>query len=273
VAGSAVRNLPELCGYYPQFPASSPYVTAVGATNGPQAGRPEVTCQSNENGALITSGGGFSNVYKLPYFQTDVVATYFATVSGTFRDPVTGYGTGRAFPDVSLLGHAYVVVANGLEVHVDGTSASSPVMAAFASLVNAHRKENNLPTLGWFNPTLYHYYESFINDIDAGNNNCTAGPVCCQEGFYAVTGYDPVTGLGSVQFNNFFATLSNAADLYNDELTDDATTSSDNSLSTGAIAGIAVGAIVFVALIAGLSYFIFLKCIRKPTDSLLGNQI
>lgn len=33
VAGYAVRNLPELCGYYPQFPASSPYVTAVGATN------------------------------------------------------------------------------------------------------------------------------------------------------------------------------------------------------------------------------------------------
>lgn len=187
---------------------------------------------------------------------------------------MTGYGSGRAFPDVSLLGHAYIVVANGSFISVDGTSASSPVMAAFASLINAQRKENNLPTLGWFNPTLYHYYESFIHDIDAGNNNCTAGrnPTCCEQGFYAVPGYDPVTGLGSVQFAEFYATLSAAVDLYNDEYTDDATTSSDNGLSTGAVAGIVIGGVVGVLLVACLGYFIVAKCYRKQSDPLLGNQ-
>lgn len=32
-------------GYFPQFPASSPYVIAVGATEGPENGNPEVVCE------------------------------------------------------------------------------------------------------------------------------------------------------------------------------------------------------------------------------------
>ena len=32
VAGGNARDDPIYCGYYPQFPASSPYVTAVGGT-------------------------------------------------------------------------------------------------------------------------------------------------------------------------------------------------------------------------------------------------
>ncbi len=32
VAGFKARNNPIMCGYWPQFPASSPYVTAVGGT-------------------------------------------------------------------------------------------------------------------------------------------------------------------------------------------------------------------------------------------------
>jgi len=34
-------------GYFPSFPASSPYVTSVGATMGPEKGSREVGCQSN----------------------------------------------------------------------------------------------------------------------------------------------------------------------------------------------------------------------------------
>ncbi len=32
VAGDLARSDPLYCGYFPQFPASSPYVTAVGGT-------------------------------------------------------------------------------------------------------------------------------------------------------------------------------------------------------------------------------------------------
>jgi len=49
------------CGYFAQFPASSPYVTAIGGTMGPELNNPEVTgtsCTQTTN--QITSGGGFS---------------------------------------------------------------------------------------------------------------------------------------------------------------------------------------------------------------------
>jgi len=51
-------------GYFPTFPCTSPYVTCVGATMGPEIGMPEVAAQSNSYdgppsslGGLITTGG------------------------------------------------------------------------------------------------------------------------------------------------------------------------------------------------------------------------
>jgi subtilase family serine protease len=42
VAGNQARVSSIFCGYNPQFPASSPWVTAVGATQGPESGGEEV---------------------------------------------------------------------------------------------------------------------------------------------------------------------------------------------------------------------------------------
>jgi hypothetical protein len=36
----------------------------------------------------------------------------------------------------------------------------------------------------------------FIADITVGNNKCVVGPVCCTQGFNAVKGWDPSSGLG-----------------------------------------------------------------------------
>jgi len=41
-------------GYFPSFPASAPYVTAVGATQGPESDDPEIACQSQEGGVITT---------------------------------------------------------------------------------------------------------------------------------------------------------------------------------------------------------------------------
>ena len=50
------------CDYFAQFPASCPYVTAVGGTIGPESDSSEIACISNaDSNVLITSGGGFSN--------------------------------------------------------------------------------------------------------------------------------------------------------------------------------------------------------------------
>ncbi len=75
-------------------------------------------------------------------------------------------------------------------------------MAAFVSLVNAQRKSRGMSTMGLINPFLYKYYAEFTNDITSGDNKCTSVYslssvffyTCCPHGFYATTGWDPVTG-------------------------------------------------------------------------------
>ena len=64
----------------PLFPAASPYVTAVGATQtstDANVNLVEVVC-SIETGALITSGGGFSAIDPMPDYQAAAVNQYFA---------------------------------------------------------------------------------------------------------------------------------------------------------------------------------------------------
>jgi len=41
-------------GYFPSFPATSPYVTAVGGTQGPDTGDKEIAAQSQEGGVITT---------------------------------------------------------------------------------------------------------------------------------------------------------------------------------------------------------------------------
>jgi subtilase family serine protease len=133
-------------------------------------------------------------------------------------------------------------------VSVDGTSASSPVFAGMLSLVNSQRVEAGKSTLGWVNPLLYKYYASFTNDITEGDKNACSGleyssvsgyyHTCCQEGFYPTTGWDPITGLGSINVEKFtalFGTLTFTP-------TAAPVTSPSKSLTTGAIVGIAVAA-------------------------------
>lgn len=74
-------------GYVPKFPASSPYVTVVGGTAGPEIDDVEVAAQSDKNN-LITSGGGFSRYYAQPEWQYTAVADYFNSLS---VNPVEGY--------------------------------------------------------------------------------------------------------------------------------------------------------------------------------------
>merc|ERR1712048_1288361 len=91
----------------------------------------------------------------------------------------------------------------GSVYHVSGTSASSPVVAAMASLVNAKLAANGGTSLGFINPTLYQAGTGSFNSITSGNNKCTASTTCCSQGFTATAGWDPVTGWGSVDYAKF----------------------------------------------------------------------
>lgn len=121
-------------GYWPSFPATCPYVTAVGATMGtktvvPSQAEPEIACQSQQGG-VITTGGGFSTFYPQPSWQKAAVSAYFA------NNPVSGISPGfnalgRGYPDISLLGVEYQVVINGVVESIFGTSCSTPAFAGF----------------------------------------------------------------------------------------------------------------------------------------------
>ena len=97
-----------------------------------------------------------------------------------------------------------MVAIGGGWYSVSGTSASAPVVAGMFSLINAARIAQGKTSLGWVNPTLYSYYRAFTNDIKSGKNNCVVGAsatsTCCSQGYYATPGWDPATGLGSLNF-------------------------------------------------------------------------
>lgn len=203
-----LRTNSAACTYSPQFPASSPYVTAVGATFGPESGTFERACQA-DLGGVITSGGGFSTNAPRPFWQDTAIAAYLNSNS-----PNGAYNAGgRGIPDVSLLGYNYEIINGGAATTESGTSASAPAFAAMVSLVNAARLRVGKGPIGFLNIILYQSYASWANDITVGSNGCSAGdlsigasnpPNCCTGlGFVAAAGWDPVTGLGSVNFNNF----------------------------------------------------------------------
>jgi len=212
VANFQARSDPSQCGFSPSFPATSPSITAVGATQGPEyGGGPEIVCSSG-TGGLVTSGGGFSTVFPQASYQTSAVSSYFN--SSVSLPPSSMYNmNGRGYPDVALVGHNYLVYIGGQLYQVSGTSCSAPTFAGMLSLVNDARLNQQKSPLGFVTPALYSLANSqgVFNDITCGLNNCCAGEpptVCCQYGFYAQTGWDPSTGLGSVNFAGLLSALS-----------------------------------------------------------------
>jgi subtilase family serine protease len=91
---------------------------------------------------------------------------------------------------------------------VGGTSAAAPTFAAILALVNQYIGNTSAMGLGNINPNLYTFATnspSPYHDITTGDNmvSCTTGTANCPTGttkigFTAGTGYDQVTGLGSV---------------------------------------------------------------------------
>lgn len=177
---------------------------------------------------MITSGGGFSAattpyinsegfytyvpVNPVPYWQATNVKNYLLKEP----DLAPGFGSGRGYPDISMMGNNYFVAINGSFEPLSGTSASAPVFAGVVSQANSVLKAQSKSTLGFLNPLLYQYADMFVHDITKGANNCSAaynasivdgifvyGGFCCEEGFVATRGWDPVTGLGSLDVDRF----------------------------------------------------------------------
>ena len=97
------------------------------------------------------------------------------------------------------------------------TSASTAVFAALVSLVNYERANRGMGPVGFLNPLLYKHAAQMAHDITSGSNYCSAGYTqssshnatltCCNQGYHSAKGWDPVTGLGSVDFAKMLQVL------------------------------------------------------------------
>ncbi|KAJ6467910.1 family S53 protease-like protein [Mycena sanguinolenta] len=177
--------------FMPVFPASCPFVTSVGSTQG---FAPEK--------AINFTGGGFSNVFSTSDYQMAAVSGFLQTIPDDFAG--TFNKTGRGYPDVSTQGWNFETVIVGDIFLEGGTSASSPTFAAIIALINDRLIAAKKPVLGFLNPFLYTKASSAFTDVTTGHNSgfvCPASSVA----FDAAVGWDPLTGFGTPNFPNLLA--------------------------------------------------------------------
>ncbi|WQF82596.1 Putative peptidase S53, activation domain, peptidase S8, subtilisin, Ser-active, Sedolisin [Colletotrichum destructivum] len=174
--------------FMPAFPASCPYVTAVGGTRHFDP----VMAGFDARGGFST-GGGFSNYFPRPRYQEPAVAAYVAGLNTTHGDLYNPQG--RGIPDVAAMAYHFPVVWNGTSHLLDGTSASAPTFAAVIALINDALLAEGRPSLGFLNPWLYSSALPGLRDVTIGSNRG-----CGTMGFPAVEGWDAATGLGTPWF-------------------------------------------------------------------------
>ncbi|KID97509.1 tripeptidyl peptidase A, partial [Metarhizium majus ARSEF 297] len=192
--------------FYPIFPATCPWVTSVGGTVG-----------FSPESAWKGSSGGFSRYFPRPSYQDATVSRYMDMVA---PETYAYYGkytnwNGRAFPDVAAhsLSPDFQVVYRGLVAMSGGTSASAPAWAGIVALLNDARLRAGKPVLGWLNPLLYARGFLSLNDITEGfsegchsinpGTNATepdGAGIIPGARWNAAIGWDPVTGLGTPDF-------------------------------------------------------------------------
>lgn len=194
--GSCVSNDGKNTSMFiPNFPASCPYVTTVGAT---QQFNPEIAAEDPNNG--FTSGGGFSNYFPAPDYQSTTVNNYIYGLDTQYAGLYNR--SGRGYPDISAQGEHFVTIYDGQPLLLDGTSASAPTAASVIALVNDALVAAGKPPLGFLNPWLYSTGYTAFTDVTVGSS---AG--CDTAGFPATTGWDAVTGFGTPRFSKLLSTL------------------------------------------------------------------
>ncbi|KAF8258755.1 subtilisin-like protein [Lactarius quietus] len=196
------RNGNSQVYFLPFFPASSlytsltgksplvgPYVTTVGGTTGGKT-------KENPEVAASISGGGFSNYFLRPPYQKVAVPSFLENLGNTYAGSYNPIG--RGYPDLSAQAIFLSVVVGGQYGYVNGTSGAAPTVAAIISLLNDYLISKGKPPLGFLNTWLYSIdpNDCAFNDITSGSN-----PGCGTVGFPAVAGWDPVTGLGTPNFD------------------------------------------------------------------------
>ena len=171
----------------PEYPTTDPYVTALSGT--------QMTFNANwtETGETVdpSTGGGYSTFFARPAWQTG---------------PGVPAGTMRCVPDaaapsslISAVGTIFgLAVENGQTLGIGGTSATGPIWAGLAAIINQARANAGLPPVGLFGPRIYPLIgTNAFTDITVGNNGA----------YNAGFGYDLCSGVGTPLVANLIQAL------------------------------------------------------------------
>ena len=190
------------------YPAASPYVTAVGGTTITSLVTPSANSSSETSWSY---GGGGPSVFELmPAYQINYMNANHDSVlianNGKRAVPDVAY---NADPQASPVG----VVINGQWTFFGGTSSGAPQWAGILAGLSQYLSANgyNFSTLlsqaNGLNTILYKLAinkpNSFYNVATGSDGNCS---LC-----YATVGYNDVTGLGVPIVSNLYANFANYA--------------------------------------------------------------
>lgn len=155
-------------GTTPSWPASSPYVVAVGGTTLDTSYNPTPNPTYYSESVWSGGGGSISTFEPKPGWQSSVLS-----------------GNYRGVPDIAFDADpesGAKIIVNGAAAQYGGTSLSAPLfVGAWARLLAAH------PALGFAAPCLYQIPAADYHDVTSGNNGY----------YYAQPGWDLATGFGS----------------------------------------------------------------------------
>jgi subtilase family serine protease len=165
------------------WPADDANVTGVGGTDLTTSGLNGQWL--SETGWADSGGGPSPNGVKIPSWQKPFVNANNKAAAAR-----------RNVPDIAAEANYdnYACFQGKCSGGCGGTSFAAPRWAGFIALVNQQSEATKKTTVGFLNPTLYklaggNTYTSDFHDITSGFNGK----------YYAVPGYDDVTGLGSPQ--------------------------------------------------------------------------
>ena len=179
------------------YPASDPWVTAVGGTALNSSSPFEQTawnvCQgsntdacAHSNNGVGAGGGGMSRYEARPSYQPNILQWPGPQPCGTEC---------REVPDISANAEADMVIyANGEWLPAGGTSFASPFIGGLVA-----DTDSGCGRFGLLTPLLYSLYSqgsygSAFTDVTSGDTDLTGS----NEGEYpATSGYDAATGIGS----------------------------------------------------------------------------
>jgi subtilase family serine protease len=171
------------------FPASSPWVTAVGGTSlyADTSGKYLFETVWNDlDGAA--GGGGVSQQFSEPFYQYSLPGSVQTTLNNYRGIPDVAYNADPLTPILIYL--SFLGSDNAGFYFIGGTSEGSPQWAGIIAVANQLAGQ----PLGFLNPKLYAIGEqfNFFHDITFGSNASNGLP-----GYLATRGWDLSTGWGT----------------------------------------------------------------------------